>query len=151
MVECSEQSGALFHISSVIMRIRIQGWDFLEQHHPASELRGVLGTMESLLCFEAWLDQYTFWGIGDPHNESTEAEATIRSLMKLITTYLPRGKGDQWKLSKFYEIKHNTSRPEEHHKAHAKCPAQRSQKNVYTIDQQCGRRIADALVIDTMH
>ena len=165
MVECSEQSGALFLISSFLMRIRMQGWDFLEHHFPALELRGVLGTMESLLCFEAWLDQYTFWEIGDPHNEATEAEAAICSLMKLITTYLPREKGNGWKVSKFHEIKHivrfirafgaprgyNASRPEEHHKAHAKRPGRRSQKNVDTIDQQCGRRIADAFVIDTMH
>jgi hypothetical protein len=164
-VECSEQLGALFLISSSIMRLRMQGWDILEQHYPALELRAVLRTMESLLCFEAWLDQYTFWENGDPHNKSAEAEAAICSLMKLITTYLPREKCYQWNLSKFHEIKHivrfictfgaprgyNASRPEEHHKAHAKCPGQRSQKNVDTIDQQCGRRIADALVIDTMH
>ena len=165
MVECSEQSGALFLISSFIMHIRMQGWDFLEHHFPALELHGVLGTTESLLCFEAWLDQYTFWEIGDPHNEATEAEAAICSLMKLITTYLPREKGSGWKVSKFHEIKHivcfirtfgapggyNASRPEEHHKVHAKRPGRRSQKNVDTIDQQCGRRIADGFVIDTMH
>jgi hypothetical protein len=68
-------------------------------------------------------------------------------------------------VSKFHEIKHivrfidtfgaprgyNASRPEEHHKAHAKRPGRRAQKNVDTIDQQCGRRIADASVIDTMY
>jgi hypothetical protein len=85
--------------------------------------------------------------------------------MKLITTYLPREKGNGWKVSKFHEIKHivrfictfgapqgyNASRPEEHHKAHAKRSGRWAQKNVNTIDQQCGRRIADAFVIDTMH
>jgi hypothetical protein len=165
MVECSEQSGSLFLISSLIMRIRMQGWDFLEHHFPALELRAVLGTMESLLCFEAWLDQNTFWEVGDPHNEAAEAEAAICSLMELIMTYLPREKGNGWKVSKFHEMKHivrfirtfgaprgyNASRPEEHHKAHAKRPGRRAQKNVDTIDQQCGRRIADAFVIDTMH
>jgi hypothetical protein len=165
MVECSEHSGALFLISSFIMCIRMQQLDYLEPHFSALELRAVLGTMESLLCFEAWLDQHSFWEIGDPHNEATEAEAAICSLMTLITTYLPRGKGNGWKVSKFHEIKHivrfidtfgaprgyNASRPEEHHKAHAKRPGRRAQKNVDTIDQQCGRRIADASVIDTMY
>ena len=161
MVECSEQSGALFLISSLIMQQ--EGWDFLDKHFP--QLGAVLGTMESLLCFEAWLDQYTFWEIGDPNGEAAEAEAAIGSLMNLITTHLPRGTGNGWKLSKFHEIKHivrfigafgaprgyNASRPEEHHKAHAKRPGRRAQKNIDTIDQQCGQRIADAFVIDTMH
>jgi hypothetical protein len=81
MVECSEQSGALFLISSLLMRIRMHGWDFLVQRHPALELHAKLGTLECLLCFKAWLDQYTFWEIGDPHYKSAEAEAAICSLM----------------------------------------------------------------------
>ena len=134
MVECSEQSGALFHISSVIMRIRIQGWDFLEQHHPASELRGVLGTMESLLCFEAWLKESTYWEIGNPCGEAATAEDAISALMRLIVKHLPKDSGNDWKVLKLHEIKHivrfitafgaphgyNASGPKEHHKAHAK-------------------------------
>ena len=161
MVECSEQSGALFLISVLIMQV--EGWEVFDKHF--LQLDAVLGTMESLLCFEAWLDQYTFWDIGDPDGEAAQAEAAIASLMSLITTHLPRDAGNGWKLSKFHEIKHivrfigafgaprgyNASRPEEHHKAHAKRPGRRAQKNVDTIDQQCGQRIADALVIDTMH
>jgi hypothetical protein len=161
MVECSEQSGALFLISSFIMQL--EGWEFLDDHFP--QLCAVLGTMESLLCFEAWLDQHTFWEIGDPDGEAADAEAAIGSLMNLITTFLPRHAGNGWKLSKFHEMKHiirfvdafgaprgyNASRPEEHHKAHAKRPGRRAQKNVDTIDQQCGRRIADAFVINSIH
>jgi hypothetical protein len=58
--------------------------------------------MESLLCFEAWLDQHTFWEIGDPDDQAAEAEAAIGSLMNLITTHLPRETGNGWKLSKFH-------------------------------------------------
>jgi hypothetical protein len=104
-------------------------------------------------------------GIGDPDGEAAQAEAANTSLMSLIATHLPRDAGNGWKLSKFHKIKHitrfidafgaplgyNASRPEEHHKAYAKRPGQCAQKNVDTIDQQCGQRIADALVIDTMH
>jgi hypothetical protein len=162
MVECSEYSGSLFLIASFIMRV--DGWEFLDKHFP-ERLDAVLGTMESLLCFEAWLDQHTFWEIGDPDSEAAEAETAIGSLMNLIMTYLPREAGNGWKLSKVHEIKHiirfirtfgaprgyNASRPEEHHKAHAKRPGRRSQKNVDTIDQQRGNRIADAFVINAMH
>jgi hypothetical protein len=161
MVECSEYSGSLFLIASFIMRE--DGEEFLDKHFPL--ITAVLGTMEALLCFEAWLDQHSFWELGDPDYEADEAEAAIRAMMDLITTYLPRQAGNGWKLSKFHEIKHivrfigvfgaprgyNASRPEEHHKAHAKRPGRRSQKNVDTIDQQCGKRIADAFVINTMH
>ena len=147
------------------MRIRMKRWNFLDNFEASLELLAVLGTMESLLCFEAWLEQHTFWECGDPHNESAKAEAAICSLMKLITTYLPRVKGNGWKVSKFHEIKHvvrfintfgaprgyNASRPEEHHKVHAKRPGRRAQKNIDTIDQECAVRIADKFVIDTMH
>ena len=37
------------------------------------------------------------------------------------------------------------------HKAHAKRPGRRSQKNAKTIDQQCARRIADTYIINTIH
>jgi hypothetical protein len=65
---------------------------------------------------------------------------------------------------KLHEIKHiarfivafggsrgyNASRPEEHHKAHAKRPGC-SQKSAKTIDQQCARSITDTCIIDTMN
>jgi hypothetical protein len=46
---------------------------------------------------------------------------------------------------------YNASCLEEHHKAHAKRPGQHSQKSINTIDQQCACRIADTIVIDTVH
>ena len=160
-VECSEQSGALFLFSALIMQVKV--WQECAPSFP--NLEAVLGTMECLLCFEAWLDQPTFWEIDDTKGEADRAEGAIASLMKLLVEWLPRQKGNEWKVSKLHEIKHivrfivafggsrgyNASRPEEHHKAHAKNPGRRSHKNVKTIDQQCGRRIADAYIIDTMH
>jgi hypothetical protein len=85
------------------------------------------------------------------------AESGINRLMSLLVKYLPQDAGRGWKVSKFHELKHivrfisafgasrgyNASRPEEHHKAHAKRPARCPQKNIKTIDQQCARRIAD--------
>ena len=162
LVECSEQSGTLFLLSALTMQV--QGWHALATLFP--NIEAVLGTMECLLCFEAWLDQPTLWEIGDATGETAErAEAAIASLMRLIVKYLPQEKGNGWKVSKFHEIKHivcfivtfgaprgyNASRPEEHHKAHAKRPGRHSWKNVKTIDQQCGRRIANTYIINTMH
>ena len=163
-VECSEQSGSLFLLAALTMQV--QGWHAIASDFDTPQtLEAVLGTMECLLCFEAWLEQPTFWEIGDPSGEAERAEAAISSLIRKIVKHLPREKGNGWKVSKLHEIKHivrfivafggprgyNASRPEEHHKAHAKRPGRRSQKNVKTIDQQCGRRIADAYIIDTMY
>ena len=76
--------------------------------------------------------------IGKLESESMESIKNFKHIVRFIRTFgAPRG--------------YNASRPEEHHKAHAKRPGRRAQKNVDTIDQQCGQRIADALVIDTMH
>jgi hypothetical protein len=124
-----------------------------------------LGTMEAILCFEAWLEEPMYWEISDPCGEAAMAEDAIAALMRIIVKHLPRDSGNGWKVSKLHEIKHivrfiiafgtprgyNASRPEEHHKAHAKRPGRRAQKNLDTIDQKCGRRIADAIVMDTMH
>ena len=167
LVECSEQSGALFLFAALMMQANAER-ELTSTFH---DLKAVLGTMECILCFEAWLEQDTYWEIGDETGEADRAEAAIASMMRLIITFLPRQKadgkqrGNGWKVSKFHEIKHivrfivafggsrgyNASRPEEHHKAHAKRPGRRSKKNAKTIDEQCARRIADTCIIDIMH
>jgi hypothetical protein len=163
LVECSEQSGALFFLA--ILTMQVQGWHALAGNKYGDNLEAVLGTLEAILCFEAWLEEPTYWNIGDPCGEAAVAEDAIAALIRLIVKFLPRDSGNGWKVSKLHEIKHivrfitafgaprgyNASRPEEHHKAHAKRPGRRAHKNLDTIDQQCGRRIADAIVIDTMH
>jgi hypothetical protein len=61
--------------------------------------------MECLLCFETWLDQSTFWEIGD-ESEAAEAEDAIGSMMKLIVKW-PQQKGNEWnKVSTPHEIMH---------------------------------------------
>ncbi len=167
LVECSEQSGALFLIAVLIMQVEC--WTALTMSFQS--LKAMLGTMKCILCFEAWLDQPTYWEIDDAMGEAERAEAAKALMMRLIVEFLPRQKcsgkhkGNGRKISKLHEIQHivrfivafggsrgcNTSRQEENHKAHAKRPGRRSQKNANTIDQQCGRRIADTYIIDTMH
>jgi hypothetical protein len=164
MVECSEQSGALFFLAALTMQV--QGWHALAGNKYGDNLEAALGTMEAILCFEVWLEELPYWEIGDSCGEAATAEDAISALMKLIVKQLPRDSGNGWKVSKLYEIKHivrfvtafgalrgyNDSRPEEQHKAHAKRPGRQAHNNLDTIDQQCGRRIADAIVvINTMH
>jgi hypothetical protein len=101
---------------------------------------GVLGTMKCLLYFEAWLDQHHFREIRDPHGKAAEAENAIAAFMELVKKHLPHEKGNGWNVSTYHELKHlvryieafesprgyNASQPEEHHKAHWKCPARRA-------------------------
>ena len=101
-VECSEQSGALFLFSALIMQVK--AWRKCAPSFP--NLEAVLGTMECPLCFEAWLDQPTFWDIDDATGEADRAEGAIASMMKLLVKWLPRQKGNEWKVSKLHEIKH---------------------------------------------
>jgi hypothetical protein len=78
--------------------------------------------------------------------------------LTLIVQYLPRDKGNGWKVSKFHDIKHvvrfigvsgasrgyNASRPAKH-------PGRHSQKNMNTINKHCDHQITDTIAIDTMH
>jgi len=140
-----------------------EGWEFFAPSFDNPE--AVLGVLECLLLFEAWLNKETYWSADEAEQESETASKAITQFLIQLKTYLPRIEGNGWKLSKFHEMLHvvrfindfgasrgyNASRPEEHHKQHAKQPGRRSQKNVNTIDLQCGQRIADASIIGTMH
>jgi hypothetical protein len=84
-VKCSKQSGTLSLFAALTMQV--DGWRVLERH--STDLDTVLGTMECLLSFEAWLDQLTFWGVNNTTGEVGKAEAAITSLMHLIVQYFP--------------------------------------------------------------
>jgi len=160
-IECTERSGAVFVFTALMMHG--EGWEFFAPSFDNPE--AVLGVLECLLLFEAWLNKETYWSADEAEQESETASKAITQFLIQLKTYLPRIEGNGWKLSKFHEMLHvvrfindfgasrgyNASRPEEHHKQHAKQPGRRSQKNVNTIDLQCGQRIADASIIGTMH
>jgi hypothetical protein len=55
-----------------------------------NSLKADLGTMECILCFEAWHDQPTYWQTGDGTGEAERAEAAIASMMRLIVKFLPQ-------------------------------------------------------------
>jgi hypothetical protein len=62
LLECSEQSGALFLFT--VLTMQTEGWHAMSRSTP--NLAEVLATMECLLCFEAWLDADSYWdAIGD--------------------------------------------------------------------------------------
>ncbi len=90
-----------FHPSFSSIGSNKQGWDFLEQHLPAS-------TMEIFKCFKAWLDQYTFWEIRDWRSHTTGwPKLKLQFVLWWSSSryvYLPREKGSQWKLINLYGL-----------------------------------------------
>jgi hypothetical protein len=56
LIECSEQSGTLFLFAALTMQVEV--WHAMSRYIP--DLPAVLGTMECLLCFEAWLEADTY-------------------------------------------------------------------------------------------
>ena len=148
------------------LTMQVQSWNALAGNKYVDNVEAVLGTMEVILCLEAWPEESSYWWeIDNLCGKAATVVDAISALMMLIVKHLPRDSGNDWKVSKLHEIIHivhiitafgatrgfNASRPEEHHKAPAKLPARREHKNLDTIDQQCGRRIADAIVIDTLN
>jgi hypothetical protein len=100
-IECSEQSGALFMMCCFTMQE--VGWLALDMQ--MEHVDAVLGTMECLLCVEAWLEQHHSWEIGDPqHGKATEAEDAIAAFMELVKKHLPRDKGNGRNVSKFHAL-----------------------------------------------
>jgi hypothetical protein len=82
----------------------LEGRHLLESYF--EDVEAVLGMMEYLVCFEVWLDQYTFWEVDSTTGQAEKAEVAITSLMQLSLKYLPREEDNRWKVSKFREIKH---------------------------------------------
>jgi hypothetical protein len=91
-VKCSKQSGTLLLFAALTMQV--EGWHVLKRHF--TDFDTVLGTMECLLCFEAWLDQLTFRDVNNTTGEADKAKAALASLMHHIVRYLPQDKGSQW-------------------------------------------------------
>jgi hypothetical protein len=85
-VERSEQSGALFLIATLIMLV-VECWTVLTTSFHS--LKAVLGTMECILCFEAWLDQAMYWEIGNATGEAERAKVAIASMMRLTHCEIP--------------------------------------------------------------
>jgi hypothetical protein len=58
MFGCSEQSGAPFFLTAYTMQVR--GWHAIAGNKCSDNLKAVLGTMEAILCFKAWLKESSY-------------------------------------------------------------------------------------------
>ena len=79
--------------------------DVEELEKPCS-LPDFIQLAEALLCFQAW------YKLGDPFPWADKAEAeeqinlSIRTMLDMLVTYLPRRTGNGWKIQKFHDLIH---------------------------------------------
>ena len=147
------------------------GWDIINDALTKGgngKLRDVLSVFETILCFDAWINQNTFWSHDDNAAHKRSATQSIQKLMTQIKKWLPDPQSSQgWKNPKFHLSSHfvdvmerfgapkncDSQGPEHNHKCHAKQPGCRSQKthNASDFEEQVARRISEAMIINELN
>jgi hypothetical protein len=61
---------------------------------------------EALLCFQAWYKLGDPFPWEDPVENEKEINHSIRTLLHLLKTYMPRCTGNGWKIQKFHDLIH---------------------------------------------
>ena len=167
-ISAAERIGLVFLF--VILFQYEEGWSILDSCliSRGSTLRAVLELFESMLCFDAWLNQATYWKLEDTAEAKASFLASLRQLMQWCTTRIPRGdQGQKWNFPKFHELLHVVDdmirfgasgnfcaqRPESLLKDAAKKPGRRAQKRHAGVnfELQSAQRLAQSFVIDTVH
>ena len=168
-VKASEWIGMLYLF--VILSQTPVGWFIINDALTKGgngELRDVLSVFETILCFDAWINQNTFWSYDDNAAYKHSATQSIQKLMKQIKKWLPDPQRSQgWKNPKFHLLLHfvdmierfgapknyDSQGPEHNHKYHAKQPGRRSQKthNASDFEEQVARRISEAMIINELN
>ena len=123
----------------------------------------------ALLGFQAWTKKRHFWtadrSTPEKVTEAGEARAaaqtSIKEMIKMLKTALPRQKGNGWKLQKVHNLLHfvtfidkfgsvrnfDTACCEKNHKWLSKCPACTAQKKHGVFLPQTAERVTDHLTI----
>ena len=163
----NENVGAIFLL--VIVSHYKEGWQILQEalnsHEETGNVKDVIELMEAMLCFHAWLKQERLWPLDHEDEYSGYAEGSIRQLVHMITSKLPRAKGNQWKIIKLHYMLHyineakrfgsprgwDAERPENFHIHFAKRIGRRAHKCRETFERSTAQRLADGFIIDTLY
>ena len=66
--------------------------------------------LESILCFDAWLNKFHHWEVCNPHHvrrEMAACQQSIRKFMSECQKHIPIGeRKTAWKKPKFHELLH---------------------------------------------
>jgi hypothetical protein len=137
------------------------------RQHIETSLADVVELLEAMLCFDAWLNQDTFWHFEDTAVAKDSAQFSIEVLMSMCSSYLPTTNSYRWNFPKFLELLHIDDDmsgfgaptnfcaqcPESLLIYAAKQPRRRAQKRHHGIDYelQAAQRLSASGIIDTVH
>jgi hypothetical protein len=71
-----------------------------------TSLADVVELLEAMLCFDAWLNQDTFWHFEDTAVAKDSTQFSIKVLMSMCSSYLPTTNSNRWNFPKFLELLH---------------------------------------------
>jgi hypothetical protein len=108
-ISAAERLGLVFLF--VILAQYDEGWTILNEtliKRTETNLQNVLHVFEALLCFDAWLNQETYWSYTNNESACDAAKQSIRVLLQLCRKNIPvqRLKPDCWKFPMFHELLH---------------------------------------------
>ena len=164
-VQAHEWVGILFLLVTLAQTDRV--WRLLDAALKKAKYKGMkdaLQVMEAFLCFDAWLHKDAFWSLENAVECEQSSLASIQMLMQMCIDVFPQ---EQWHVLKFHLLLHypffiskfgapnnyDSQRPEHNHISHAKRPGRRAHKthNGQKFEKQVAQRLADTIIINTMH
>ena len=110
-ISASERLGLVFLFLVIIFQYP-RGWIILDTALHArgtnTSLAAVLELFEGMLCFDAWLNQDTYWKAVDTAEARTSFLFSLHTLMRWCTTRIPirDAEGAKWNFPKFHELLH---------------------------------------------
>ena len=173
LIRASKRSGALFILCLILSQkknslhfSRMFGGaagDNMARISKGEKVIAAFVTMfETLLCFEQWCKQDTFWW-RDDQRSAREAHCKIVELLDLVKRTAPREEGNGYKFPKFHECLHfvwyinmhgtlmncYNGPMENHHIKDSKNIARKTRMSSHeTFDEKCALRLAERDVID---
>ena len=177
-ISAAERLGLVFLF--VILSQYDEGWQILEStfetrrakaDRPDDEaevdLPSVIAVFEAMLCFDAWLNQATYWTAQHHAESQLEVQKAIKTLMSMCVNDIPLSKGKSWKFPKFHELLHIldnmerfgapinycAQRPESLLIPVAKKPGRRAQKrhDGSAYELQSAQRLSYSLMINAVY
>ena len=131
------------------------------------DLPAVLAVFEAMLCFDAWLNQATYWTAQHHAESKVVVHKAIQTLMSMCVSDIPLSKGKSWKFPKFHELLHIldnmerfgapinycAQRPESLLIPVAKQPGRKAQKrhNGSAYELQSAQRLSTSLMINAVY
>ena len=168
-IRADEWLGILYLL--VIISQTAEGWNIINNallKGNNKEIQDVLYVFEMILCFDAWINQTSFWPSNLNKMYINSSKESIKTMMKDIKKLLPNPAREQgWKNPKFHLLLHfvdmivlfgapknfDSQCPEHNHLYVAKKPGRKSQKtnNASQFESQVAQRVCDTRIIDEIH